>query len=100
MTIRESIIKFLEENDGLQFGGHIARNVAMLHECKESNVERRIRELENEGKIERQLVENPSGGNKVVAYRLKPMQKPENPTHWKPEVALQKLINESQKSLL
>lgn len=100
MTIRESIIKFLEENDGLQFGGHIARNVASLHECKESNVERRIRELEDDGKLERKLLDNPNGrGNKVVAYRLS-MLTESLKVNDRPEVAFRKLVDASQKSLL
>ena len=100
MTIKNSIIRFLEEQGGLQFAGKIARVVAEIHLAKESNVERRMRELENESKITRELVENPAGGNRVVAYRIKSVQKTENPMHWRPEIALQKLINESQKSLL
>ena len=97
-TIKQSIIRFLEEQGGLQFAGKIARAVAEIHLAKESNVERRMRELENEGKITRELVDNPAGGNKVVAYKLAE-EKPFIPTY-RPEIALQKLINESQKSLL
>ena len=100
MTIKNSIIRFLEEQGGLQFAGKVARAVAEIHLAKESNVERRMRELENEGKIERELVDNPAGGNKVVAYRIKPMQKPEKPMHWRPEILKAKLISDSQPNLI
>ena len=72
MTIKESIIQFLEENNDWQLGGAISRAVAQIHECKESNVERRQRELEDAGTIESQYVVNPNGrGNKVVQYKIK-----------------------------
>src|SRR3990167_8168835 len=100
MTIKESIIQFLEENPDWQFGGAISRAVAQIHECKESNVERRQRELEDEGKIESRYVTNPNGhGNKVVQYRIY-TQKPENSMHWRPEYLKEKTIRESQGSLL
>lgn len=72
-TIRFSVVKELD-GKGYVFGGKLARIVADLHCCKESNVERRCRELENEEIIERKLVDNPSGGNQVVAYRIKPKE--------------------------
>ncbi|MEK7112315.1 MAG: hypothetical protein AAB875_03220 [Patescibacteria group bacterium] len=101
MTIKNSIIRFLEEQGGLQFAGKIANAVSEIHFCKPSNCERRMRELENEGKITRELVDNPAGGNKVVAYRLS-TNKPivYNPMHYRPEILKAKLISESQKSLL
>lgn len=71
MTVKYSIVKELEGKD-YQFAGRIARVVADLHRKKESNVERRMRELENEGVIERKLIPNPGGGNDVVAYRIRP----------------------------
>ena len=98
MTIKNSIIRFLEEQGGLQFAGRIANAVSEIHLCKPSNCECRMRELENEGKIMRELIDNPAGRNKVVAYKLAE-EKPFIPTY-RPEVALQKLIEESQKSLL
>lgn len=73
-TIKHTIIKTIEGN-GWMFGGQLARAVAMIHECKESNVERRMRELEDEGTLERRLVDNPKKGNKVVQYRIKPYQR-------------------------
>ena len=108
MTIKESIIRYLEEQGTLQFSGKLCRAVAEIHLCKESNVERRCRELENSGTIERHLLANPSGGNKVVAYRLstirqvvyKPMQNLNQSMHWRPEVAKQKLISDSQPNLI
>ena len=97
-TIKQSIIQFLEEQGGLQFAGKIARVVAEIHLAKESNVERRMRELENEGKITRELVDNPAGGNSVVAYKLAE----EKPIilSYRPEIAKAKLISDSQVSLL
>lgn len=100
MTIKESIVQFLEEQGSWQFAGRVARAVAESHQAKESNVERRMRELEDSGTIERQLVANPAGGNRVVQYRVKSMQKPANLMHWRPEILKAKLISESQKSLL
>mgnify|MGYP001561318034 CR=1 FL=1 len=100
MTIKESIIRYLEEQGGLQFSGKVCRAVAEIHLCKESNVERRCRELEVEGKLERQLADNPSGGNKVVLYRINPMQKFSNLGHDRPDFLKAKLISDSQKSLL
>lgn len=99
-TIKNSIIRFLEEQGGLQFAGKVARAVAEIHLAKESNVERRCRELENDGKITRELVDNPAGGNKVVAYRIKSVQKTENPMHWRPEVLKAKLFADSQPNLI
>src|SRR3990167_2074171 len=107
MTIKESIIQFLEENPDWQFGGAISRAVAEIHECKESNVERRQRELEDEGKIESRYVVNPNGkGNKVVQYHLSEIRVPivgtvENEeVHFRPEFLKRKLFEESQKQLL
>lgn len=101
-TIKESIIRYLESNPGPQYAGAIARVVAEIHECKSSNCERRMRELEDEGKIISEYVANPNGrGNKVVRYSLKPMQQPEKPMQsWRPEFLKQKLIRESQDNLL
>lgn len=70
MTIKQSTTKELD-GAGYVFSGKLARIIADLHQIKESNAERRFREMENEDIIEKKLVDNPSGGNKVVAYRLK-----------------------------
>ena len=100
MTIKESIIRYLEENKDWQYGGTISRAVAEIHLCKESNVERRQRELEDEGKIESQYVTNPNGrGNKVVKYKLKGDVLSGIPAY-RPEILRAKLTSDSQKSLL
>lgn len=107
MTIRESIIKYLEENPSWQYAGRIARVVAESHEAKESNIERRMRELEDESKIESQYVVNPNGrGNKVVQYRLAQTQIPlagtvkDEIVSFRPEFLKRKMFEENQKSLL
>ena len=69
-TIKHSIVKELEITGDWVFGGKLARVIADKHQAKESNVERRMRELCNEGFIEHRYVENPSKGNKVVQYRI------------------------------
>ena len=75
MTIKQTAIQKLEELGGWQYSGRISRLVADLHQCKESNAERRLMELEDEGLIESQLVDNPNGrGNRVVQYRVKHTQ--------------------------
>ena len=82
MTIKQTAIQKLEELGGWQYSGRIARLVADIHSCKESNAERRLRELEDEGLIESQYVPNPNGrGNRVVQYRIKP--EAELPTAYK-----------------
>ena len=99
-TIKNSIIRYLEENPDWQYGGAISRAVAEIHLCKESNVERRQRELEDEGKIESQYVTNPNGrGNKVVQYKLRGDVLSGTPSY-RPEVLRERLISQSQKSLI
>ena len=102
MTIKQSIIRYLEENKDWQYGGAISRAVAEIHLCKESNVERRQRELEDESKIESWYVVNPNGrGNKVVQYRLKPMQTENKSMQtYRPEILKAKLIGDSQPNLI
>ena len=71
MTIKESIIKYLEEN-GKSWGGDIARKVGYELKKKESNVERRCRELEDAGVIRATYAQVEGQGNKCVMYELMP----------------------------
>src|SRR3990167_9852265 len=66
------IIKHLEDNYGKDwvFGGRLAREVHELTGTKESVVERRCRELENAGILEKQLVQVEGQGARVVQYRI------------------------------
>lgn len=99
MSIKESIIRFIEDN-GPKFGGQIEDHIRSVAGAKSSNASRRCRELVNDGILERELVKIEGVENKVVMYKLNTMQKPENPMHWRPEVLKQKLFEESQKQLL
>ena len=66
------IIKHLEDNYGKDwiFGGRLAREIHELTGTKESVVERRCRELENAGILEKQLVQIEGQGARVVQYRI------------------------------
>lgn len=68
MTVKQLIIRYLEENKGWHYGGSLERNIADENGNKSSNVSRRCRELADEGKIERQLVT--LNGLRVVQYRI------------------------------
>lgn len=70
-TIKHTSIKVLENNNDWMFGGQLSRIVSGIHECKESNAERRFRELQDEGRIQSRYVPNPKGHNKVVQYKIK-----------------------------
>ena len=71
MTIKSSITKYLEEN-GRSWGGDIARKVGHELKKKESNVERRCRELEDAGVIRASYAQVEGQGNKCVMYELTP----------------------------
>src|SRR3990167_5862390 len=59
------------------FGGTLDSDIAAMCECKQSNVSRRARELVNDGKIERRLIQIDGKGPKVVQYRyLPPIEMP------------------------
>lgn len=90
-TIKHSIIKELNSGEWI-FGGKLARIIADKHQVKESNVERRCRELENEERIESHLVENPHGGNRVVQYRIKIVSPPPVLPQYQREVIQQTLV--------
>lgn len=76
MSIKTEIIKELEYFGDWEFSGKLCRKVADLLKRKESNVERRCRELVESGWIEKKLVDNPQGGNQVVMYRIKKLEVP------------------------
>lgn len=67
MTARNLILQKLSDG-AWWYGGTLER---AFDTYKPSNISRRCRELENEGKIESQLVSIEGLGNKVVQYRLK-----------------------------
>ena len=75
MTIVQAITHEMSkpEREGKFFyGGQIARRVADILNLKESNVERRLREMTDEGKLEAIYVSNPKGkGSRVVMYKIK-----------------------------
>lgn len=69
---KSDIIKHLEANYGKNwiYGGKLAREIRELTGTKESVVERRCRELVNEGILEKQLVQIDGVGARVVQYRV------------------------------
>lgn len=71
-TIKQIIIKYLEENYGDKwcFGGALARAIHDITGTKESVVERRARELVQSGVLEKQLVQVDGEGPRVVMYSL------------------------------
>lgn len=74
-SIRQTCVEELEKFDDCVYGGRIARIVADIHLCKESNVERRLRELTEDDVILRDYVDNPKKrGGKVVVYKYKPKE--------------------------
>ncbi|MEK7111882.1 MAG: hypothetical protein AAB875_01005 [Patescibacteria group bacterium] len=56
--------------------------------------DRDVRDMIKSGTLEKKM------NGKYCMVRVKPMQKPENSMHWRPEVLRTKLISDSQKSLL
>lgn len=73
MSIKQNILAFLRRRaatgEPWVFGGQIEDFVRETDGHKASNASRRCRELENEGKIERQDID--FEGKKVVQYRVK-----------------------------
>lgn len=68
-TIPTAIIEYLERN-GATLGGVLARRIGAELDKKESNVERRCRELVNDGKLKAEYVKIGGKGNEVVKYSL------------------------------
>lgn len=71
-SIKQKILSYLTEKNSWQFGGSIEDFIRRTDGAKASNCSRRCRELENESKIERQVVR--LDGNYVVQYRIKQPQ--------------------------
>lgn len=71
-TIKQSIIQYAEEKNTWIFGGILERELGYLTEHKNSNISRRCRELVNEGKLEKRLVQVDGKGPYVVQYRIAP----------------------------
>lgn len=69
LTIKRAILNYLAPCSDWQSGGVIGGYVGNLLKMKSSNIERRCRELCEEGKIQRDIQPN-SSGKKVVYYRL------------------------------
>lgn len=80
-TIPSSIVEYLTQEWGnWTFGGPISRHVAIIHNCKEEIVSRRLREMASETeenpRLIKRLVTNPNGkGAPVIQYRLNPEYK-------------------------
>lgn len=70
-TIKNSIIAYLYRQSSWCWGGKLAREVARECECKESVVERRCRELVEEGRIEHQYQQVEGKGPNCTQYRIK-----------------------------
>ncbi len=67
-TIRQAIV-LQTENKGWEYAGIIAREIGMMLSKKESNIERRLREMAEDGILERRLVKVDGKGANVVQYR-------------------------------
>lgn len=69
MSIKQKILTYLTEHPGWVYGGIIEDFIRQTDGHKASNASRRCRELEDEGKIDRQEVV--LQGRRVVQYRIK-----------------------------
>lgn len=70
-TLHESITKEFEEIGSWEFAGKVARKLSPILQTKESNLERRMRELYQKGVLERRLVKIEGIVNKVVSYKIR-----------------------------
>lgn len=72
-SIKGLILKYLNDETAFKFGGVIEHHIRAKAGPKASNVSRRLRELHQEGLIERRLVQvKAERGNKlVVQYKWK-----------------------------
>lgn len=71
-SVSYEIVKYLESTGSWTFGGSIEDHIRGLMGAKASNASRRCRELEEDGRLEKQFVKVEGKGPKVVQYRLKP----------------------------
>lgn len=101
MTIKTKILNFLT-NEWI-YGGQIEDFIRATDGHKASNASRRCRELENEGKIESQIVN--FQGRRVVQYRLKTPNLPQGEAipqrvrEWQAQFE-KPVIEEKQRTLL
>lgn len=70
-SIKYEIVKELEQHNDYVFGGTLARELGYRLKHKESVIERRARELVNEGVIEKTFTQVDGKGPHVVQYRIK-----------------------------
>ena len=68
-TLKQTIIKYAEENGSWLWGGQIDDYIRSTTGRKASNASRRCRELVNEGKLERRLARY-VGNRKAVQYHI------------------------------
>jgi hypothetical protein len=68
--VKNTILEYLKNRQG-DFGETIEAYCAGVCRVKNSNVGRRLRELENSGAIVAEYVKLPNVPNKVVYYKLK-----------------------------
>lgn len=73
-SLNHHIIKFLETR-GWYYGGTLARAIHDLTMAKEGIIERRCRELSEEGILERSYEQVGGKGPRVVLFRLTPTMK-------------------------
>lgn len=73
-TCNFEIIKYLETQNGFQFGGKIARAVHDTTGVKESVVERRMREMWEDEILEKTYEQVNGKGPKVVLFRIRPKE--------------------------
>ena len=69
MKIKQAIV-LQTQSKGWEYAGIIAREVGMMLSKKESNVERRLREMAEAGTLERRLVKVGGKGVGVVQYKF------------------------------
>lgn len=70
-TIKYAIVKELERYTDFVYAGKISTELGYILKAKPSNIERRMRELANGGRLETKMLKNPKGGNEVVGYKIK-----------------------------
>ena len=93
-SIKGKILNYLKVRNGAWvMGGTLERDIGDIMRAKSSNVGRRLRELENAGIIERDIIK--IGKVWAVQYRLKPLPQPA----YKPKT-LQELIREKQMAMI
>lgn len=70
-TLYEPIIKEYEAIGDWEFAGKVSNKLSYELKKKASNLERRMRELHQEGILESRLIKIGGIPNKVVCYRIK-----------------------------